>query len=161
MTTTNGTANGTTNGHAPRIDLGPPAGDPLTATLARLAESCGALSVEHNWYVVGYPQRPSGRPLRLPVLIAPSPEVVKRERPPADGSNADCILAALSEATRPLALMELGKKATGTEPNGAFRRAMQKMVRDKVVLEHAGPPRTYELVRRSVPTPSADTPAKA
>jgi hypothetical protein len=67
-------------------------------------------------------------------------------RPPEDGSNADLVMTVLGEADRPLTVVEIGFKATGAEPTGALRRALARLLRDGVVRELPGPPKTYEAV---------------
>jgi hypothetical protein len=111
---------------------------PLPQILTELGEALRLLSNDHDWFAIGYPKRPGGRALRL---VCPEPPP-----PPQEGSNADLIMTVLSEADRPLTVVEIAFRATAGEPTGAMRKALYRLVRDGVVRELNGPPKTYEAV---------------
>ena len=118
----------------------------LICLLAEVRRLIAVAYPDHEPYLVAYPKKDGGRVLRLlcPDLYV-DPPAPTPDPPPADGSNADLIRTVLEEADRPLTVVEIGFKATGGEPTGALRKALRKMVADKIVTEHPGPPKTYEL----------------
>jgi hypothetical protein len=112
---------------------------PLPEILAEAAAAAATWYAGYTWELVGHP--PTGQTeARIP-CPRPKPPPKTAE----DGSNADLILTTLGEADRPLTVVEIGFKATGSDPTGALRRALSKLIRDGQVREYAGPPKTYEL----------------
>jgi hypothetical protein len=118
----------------------PDPGPDLFALLAEAGRQAGAVWPGYEFELIGRPKG-KGRPVRLPCPKPRSPS------PPAAAgeTNADVILQVLSEADRPLTVVELAYRARAGEPTGAMRDALRKLVRDGRVRELTGPPRQYEL----------------
>jgi hypothetical protein len=95
---------------------------------------------EFEFELVG--RAPGRRPIRI---VCPRRTPPPRHAPPDGETNADIILQVLSEADRPLTVVELAYRARGGEPTGAMRDALRKLVKARRVHELPGPPRQYEL----------------
>lgn len=109
--------------------------------LAELAAVLGRWYPDHAFALVGTHRSGDGRlDCRIP-CPAPATEPAPQ---PEDGTNSDLILTVLDEADRPLTVVELAYRAVAGEPTGAFRKAIKKLARDGRIVEHAGPPKTYE-----------------
>jgi hypothetical protein len=76
---------------------------------------------EFEFELVG--RAPGRRPIRI---VCPRRTPPPRHAPPDGETNADIILQVLSEADRPLTVVELAYRARGGEPTGAMRDALQE-----------------------------------
>jgi hypothetical protein len=112
---------------------------PLFTLLAEVDELLVAVyGPEFEFELIG--RAPGRRPIRLVCPRRHPPPA----HPPGGETNADVILQVLSEADRPLTVVELAYHARGGEPTGAMRDALRKLVKSGRVHEIPGPPRQYE-----------------
>jgi hypothetical protein len=100
--------------------------------------------------------------MHLRARIEPGVERVA-PAPAPQGSNAEFILSALAEASAPLTAMDLAGRAVGTDPTGAFRRALKNLVLAGQVRKVAERPERFVLAERpsSGPALPAEPPALA
>lgn len=129
----------------PNAPAGGPPNDPPRGLLDELAEVGRKLraryGTEYEWDVIG--RAPGRRTIRLSLPTPPSPP--PDPPTPQEGSNRETILEALAELPDPPTQRELFLKAFGGIGTGAQRRSLERLVRDRLVVELDTNPKRYDL----------------